>query len=184
MFLVHYWFSSVLRSIDKSVQKLRNKIIFLLLNFDGMFSFRLNSVKTLGNIFGESENCSCQAEVTVQPDQLYFDTSEMFDCAPGWSLYRLIVIVLWSCFQLLLRSSTEYWWPSLISSLWLQPLTPSFPTSVCISHSKWTVRIASSALSLLNLAGKLVVRNPQGWYQHWGTRQDWTAAGQMHVEMD
>lgn len=58
----------------------------------------------------------------------------------------------------------------------------SFPTSVCISPSKLTVRIASSALSLLNLAGKLVVRNPQGWYQHRGAQQGRASAGPMDIK--
>lgn len=58
----------------------------------------------------------------------------------------------------------------------------SFPTSVCISPSKLTVRIASSALPLLNLAGKLVVRNPQGWYQRRGAQRGRASAGPLDIK--
>lgn len=91
-------------------------------------------------------------------------------------------IVLWSCSQTSSqRSSAEWGWPPLISSLWLQSLL-SFPTSVCIAPSKLTVRIASSALSLLNLAGKLVVRNPRGWYQQRGAQQGRVSAGLLDIK--
>lgn len=53
--------------------------------------------------------------------------------------------------------------------------------SVCIALSKLTVRTASSALSVLNLSGRLVVRNPQGWYQQRGAQQGRVSAGLLDM---
>lgn len=145
-----------------------------LLKFQTLDWFHLCAHKTLCDISASPETAA--AEWTSRPDQLYF-------CMSAGRLRSRPAAVAGVKLPPNFFSEILSWIKIAASHLVLATavingvLLLSFPTSVCISPGKLTVRIASSALSLLNLAGKLVVRNPQGWYQHRGAQQGRASAG-------